>query len=220
MSSYRLIFLLILFARAPKHQAQTDTVMHLNQKEWQETTKGVDYTETFISPDKKKVEKVQSALKSGTTLSDYKYLIYFLVLVLVGFLFVRVFNSFKINTDVSDKVVTIESMEEIEDNLHEVNLEDLLKEALLAKNYRIALRLNFLIIIKLLSQSNKITWAKEKTNWEYYTELQDKLLADQFKEVILSFESFWYGEHPLNEYHYSLAEPVYQAMQNKLVSHE
>lgn len=220
MSSYRLLLLLFFFALAPKHQAQKDTVMRLNQKEWQEVTKGIDYTETFISPDNKKIEKVKSTLRSDSTLSDYKYLIYFLVLVLVGFLFVRVFNSFKINSDLSEKVVTIDSMEEIEDNIHEVNLEDLLKEALLVKNYRIALRLNFLIIIKLLSQSNKITWAKEKTNWEYYTELQDKLLADQFKEIILSFETFWYGEHPLNEYRYSLTEPVYQAMQKKLMPHE
>ena len=205
MSSYRLLLLLFFFALAPKQQAQKDTVMRLNQKEWQEVTKGIDYTETFISPDNKKIEKVKSTLRSDSTLSDYKYLIYFLVLVLVGFLFVRVFNSFKINSDLSEKVVTIDSMEEIEDNIHEVNLEDLLK---------------FLIIIKLLSQSNKITWAKEKTNWEYYTELQDKLLADQFKEIILSFETFWYGEHPLNEYRYSLTEPVYQAMQKKLMPHE
>jgi len=220
MSLYRLIFFVLFFALAPKHHAQKDTVMQLNQKEWQEVTKGIDYTETFISPDNKKADKVKPSASSGSTFSDYKYLIYFLVLVLVGFLFVRVFNSFKINSDLSEKVVTIDSMEEIEDNLHEVNLEDLLKEALLVKNYRIALRLNFLIIIKLLSQSDKITWAKEKTNWEYYTELQDKLLADQFKEIILSFETFWYGEHPLNEYHYSLTEPVYQAMQKKLVTHE
>lgn len=219
----RIISLLIFFTLAAPLWAQKDSVMQINQAQWHEISDGVDYTETFKkeTDDKPKNKKnnFNTSLPSSD-LSGFKYLFYFLVVALVIFLIIRIFGNFKSNTAIKEKVISIDSITEIEENMHEINLENLLNEALLVKNYKIALRLNFLIVIKLLSQKGKITWAKEKTNWEYYNELKEVLLADQFKEIILSFETFWYGDHPLTENQYLNTEPYYKAIQKRLNPHE
>lgn len=222
MNLIKLICFLFFFALCQHIEAQNDSTMQLTKQQWQEISEGVDYNETYKEMERKddnKSGKKNYSMNTGFDLGNFKYIIYFLILGLVIFLIVKVVINSKKNTVVKEQTITIDTIEQIEEKMHEVNLQELLKEALKAKNYRIALRLNFLIIIKLLSQKGEIQWAKEKTNWEYYSELQDKLLADQFKEIIISFESFWYGEHPLTELEYHFTEPAYQALQKRLSPH-
>lgn len=223
MILYRSIIFLMLVTFSHNIWAQKDTIMRIDQKQWNEISEGVDYTENFIEESKPATTKskhISNTHVGSLNFSGLKYIFYFLIAGLVIFLIVRIFGNFKSNKAVEQKVISIDSMNEIEENIHEVNLENLLKDALLIKKYQIALRLNFLIIIKLLSQKGKINWAKEKTNWEYYNEIQDKILADQFKEIIVSFEAFWYGEHPLTEAQYQLTEPYYMAFKKKLAPNE
>lgn len=222
MNQIKLISFLLFFALCQHAEAQNDSTMQLTQQQWQEISEGIDYHETYNEMERKddnKSGKNNYSMNTSFDLGNFKYLIYFVILGLVVFLIVKVVIHSKKNTAVKEQTISIDTIEHIEEKIHDVNLEDLLKEALEAKNYRIALRLNFLIIIKLLSQKGEIQWAKEKTNWEYYSELQDKLLADQFKEIIMSFETFWYGEHPLTELEYHFTEPAYQALQKQLRPH-
>lgn len=222
MNLIKFIYFLFLLSLWRPMPAQSDSTMQLTKQQWQEISEGIDYNESYKDlerKDPKKSGKTNYSMNPGFDLGNFKYLIYFVVLGLIIYLIVKVVINSKKNTAVKEKNISIETMEQIEEKLHEVNLDDLLKEALEAKNYRIALRLNFLIIIKLLSQNGEIQWAKEKTNWEYYSELKDKLLADQFKGIIMSFETFWYGEHPLTELEYHFTEPTYQALQKRLKPH-
>lgn len=214
-----LVYIVLFFFLSFQQKAQNDSALKLNQKQWKELSEGIDYTENFKDPENDKKETNLNP-DLGVDLSDFKYLFYIIALGILVFLIVKVFNNFKTNPDTKEKNISLDSIKEIEDHIHEVNLEELLRQALLIKNYRIALRLNFLIIIKLLSQKEKISWAKEKTNWEYYSELSDKLLADQFRDVIKSFELFWYGEHALTELKYQEIESSLKALQKRLAPNE
>jgi hypothetical protein len=215
-----LIFIFIVNAFTAQGTG-VDSTMQISKEQWQEITEGRDYTENFQSREEKKETHSPSAPGNfNLNIPGFKYVLYVLVLALVVYLCVRVFKNFSNNAEVKQKTVTLDAMKEIEENIHEINLEDLLQEALRSKNYRIALRLHFLIIIKLLSQKGEINWAKEKTNWEYYSELRNRDFAAPFKEIILSFENFWYGEHPFTELDYHTSEGVYRSLQKKLSSHE
>ncbi|PBQ33815.1 hypothetical protein CNR22_19185 [Sphingobacteriaceae bacterium] len=198
--------------------AQKDAATPISQEEWKEMSDGVDYTETYKEQEQnKKNEQVKTSdFKTDFRFGAFNYIFYIVVFVVIGLLIYWIFRNLGSNKEVKPLTVTIDSMTHIEEHIHEVNLEALLNEAVLAKNYRIALRLNFLIVIKLLSQRDKINWAKEKTNWEYHSELKETVLADQFKEIIKSFEIFWYGEHLLTELDYHNTEPAYKALQNQL----
>jgi len=54
------------------------------------------------------------------------------------------------------------TLAEVEEKMLEIDLDKIFSDALLAKDYRLALRINFLIIIKLLSIKGNIIWTKEK----------------------------------------------------------
>jgi hypothetical protein len=224
MTFYRLILFIFLISLTASHAAQNDSTLKLTQPQWKDLSEGIDYTETYKEQEQEKEsDNSYNSSSSGSSSVDigaFKYVLYVLMFALVVFIVIKLFGNFKNNSAVESKVVEIDALHEIEERMHEIDLEELLKQALEARNFRLALRLNFLIIIKLLSQSGKINWAKEKTNWEYHTELQDKLLADQFKEIIQNFELFWYGEHTFTELDYHSSEPVYRALQKKLKPHE
>ncbi|MBL7932033.1 MAG: hypothetical protein JNL60_09025, partial [Bacteroidia bacterium] len=197
------------------------TTLTLKKEQWKEIVSGVDYTENFKKeePKKKEPQTSKEEYTSEATkqyFTDLKYFMYAAVIVILIIVIVVLARSTRKKPEIAIKPLSLDSVKEIEENVHEVDLDSLLQEALRTNNYRLALRLNFLIVVKLLSQKGKITWAKEKTNWEYHLEIRDKLLADRFREIVISFESFWYGEHVLGENQYYQAEPLYKAIQDQL----
>lgn len=198
-----------------------DTTLKLSKEQWKEIVSGVDYTESFKKEEQKKKEEHTSkeSYASEATrqyFADLKYFMYGAVVVILIIVIVLLVRNTRKKPQIQIKPVNLDVISEIEQNVHEVDLETLLRAALEKQDYRLALRINFLIIIKLLSQKGKINWAKEKTNWEYHMEIKDKLLADRFREIVISFESFWYGEHTLSEIHYQQTDPLYKAMQSQL----
>jgi hypothetical protein len=98
----------------------------------------------------------------------------------------------------------------------EIDLDKILNDALLAGDHRLALRINFLIIIKTLSLRGKIIWAKEKTNWEYYNEIKDLNTASGFKDIISTFEPIWYGEYTVSEELFNKLQPSYEWYKKQL----
>jgi len=224
----KILFVLLSLLTQDLCFSANDSTLKLNKEQWKEIVSGVDYTEDF-KKEKPKEKDPQTSNKDSHTSSenysseatkqyfaDLKYFMYAAVgIILIIVIVVLVRNARKKPESVI-KPMNVDVIKEIEQNVHELDLEVLLRQALEQHNYRLALRVNFLIIIKLLSQKGKINWAKEKTNWEYHMEISDKLLADRFREIVISFESFWYGEHVLGENHYYQTEPLYKAMQNQL----
>lgn len=221
MRAIRLLFILALFLASLSHTAQSDSTLRLNESDWKELTSGVEFNENYKEKEKKQESKSNSSPKShtpGTDLSGMKYVFYFLAVGAIIALIIWVFWNYKPNTTVNNdnNTITAETIQKAEENIHEANLEGLLQQALANKNYRIALRLNFLILIRSLSQKEKIFWAKEKTNWEYYSELKDRLMADQFKAIVNTFEVYWYGDRVLTESGYLATEPLFQSIHSQL----
>ncbi len=186
---------------------------------WEKTIKGVDYTETFKEFDQSPSNpEISSPL--AYDLSGLKYLFYIIVVGLVVFVLFKILSNLKTNPNIKKQDISIESIEEIEEKIHEIDLQQLLEEAIAQENYHVALRINFLMIIKLLSEQKHIVWAKEKTNWEYYSEIKDVLKKDGFKQVIIVFEPVWYGEHPLTQLGYEKLQPLFIHYQNELGTNE
>lgn len=217
MSLIRYILLCFVLITKTCGLAATDTTFKLTKAQWEEIVSGADYTENFKTPEQKEPPKDNySSEATRQYFTDLKYFMYgALALILIIVIYFLVRNKRKA-AGFEVKPISLDTIEDIAQNVHEVDLDAMLKQALEKNDYRLALRINFLIIIKLLSKHGKINWAKEKTNWEYHMELKEKLLADRFREIIISFESFWYGEHLLSEYHYHQAAPLFKAIQNQL----
>ncbi len=95
----------------------------------------------------------------------------------------------------------INSFEVIED-IHSINFEELIEEAIKNRNYRYAIRLNYLRTLKILSDKEIINWKIDKTNHEYFSEIKQSTLKIKFEKITLDFESIWYGGIEVNQNDY------------------
>jgi len=80
------------------------------------------------------------------------------------------------------------------ENIHEIDFTKEIQEALKQGDYRKAVRLYYLLSLKLLSDRKLIDWQSHKTNREYIRELRAQELKMKLEEVTFMFELVWYGE--------------------------
>ncbi len=104
------------------------------------------------------------------------------------------------------------SLEKIEENIHETDLEAFIRRALQQEAYPMALRLYYLAILKELSLRKAIRWKKDKTNRQYVQEMRQSPLSGAFEEVTHIFERAWYGGRPLGKEQFRFLEPKFRAL--------
>ena len=91
------------------------------------------------------------------------------------------------------------------EDIHEMDFEKLINEAVAEKNYRLAIRLVYLFALKQLSDKHLIDWQPGKTNHDYANELQASALKPEFNELSFYFDYAWYGDFAVDQ---SLFEKV------------
>jgi hypothetical protein len=86
--------------------------------------------------------------------------------------------------------------ETLGENIHELDFPAQLRAAEEAGNFRLAVRLGYLALLKQLSDRALIEWQPDKTNQAYLRELasQRPALRPAFAEATRQFEYVWYGE--------------------------
>ena len=105
----------------------------------------------------------------------------------------------------------------LSENIHELDFQARLTEAEAAGNYRLALRLGYLQLLKQLTDRGLIRWQPDKTNHAYLAELPaDGQLRPAFRELTRQFEYVWYGELALPAALYSEARAGQQALGGQL----
>lgn len=211
------VFLLVLSGSSKA--AVPDSTMQMNTAEWSSICAGDDYRETYTErkEDPDKTTNVKPSVSLGSIhWGGMRYLYYGLVLGAIVGIAIWLMRKSGGNKEVAKSTPVVETLEQIEEHLHEIDLESLLRDASASGNFRLALRLHFLIIIKLLTQKGYIEWAREKTNWEYHREVTDSAVAEGFREVIVAFENSWYGEHPLDIREYYRVESACRELQASL----
>jgi hypothetical protein len=110
-------------------------------------------------------------------------------------------------------------LERIEEDLHEANLEDFIGQAERAGNYRLAMRLHYLALLKELSLAGAIVWKKDKTNRQYLQELTQTDWKASFRQLTRIFEHYWYGDHELPEADYAQIAPQFRQFSNQIKPH-
>jgi hypothetical protein len=183
-----------------------DTINKRNfdKNKWQEITKEFDYTEAEKKLDsattKKKYKKTMN--KPNASYSFWKSFARFALIAIAVFVIAFVLYKllkrtlFLSNTALNNEVFNIEKIEE---NLHESDLDAYLQKAISEKNYRLAVRLYYLMVIKELSVKEWIKWKKDKTNYEYLVEMSSRENYTDFREITQTFEYAWYGENTIEE---------------------
>jgi hypothetical protein len=88
---------------------------------------------------------------------------------------------------------------EFDEDIHRINFDEMIAAAIAAKDYRKAVRLHFLKLLKDLTDHDLIAWQIDKTNNDYSMELKNSKYSKSFSELALMYEYIWYGDFHLDE---------------------
>lgn len=102
------------------------------------------------------------------------------------------------------------------ENIHELDFNKLIEEAIEGHNYRLAVRLYYLKTLKQLTDKQLIHWQPTKTNRVYVDELGSSFLRKEFEQLTSQFEYVWYGEFKVTEAEFSLLKEQFQFFLGKV----
>ncbi len=182
-----------------------------DEEEWQEAIEGLDYNEKEERPKQKNPWKFKTA--SGSffgNMSWMKIFWYMFGLIALGVLLyfvIRYAANLQAGQKKKKKAYTIE---EAEENLLETDLQRFLKDALARGDYRMAVRVYYLEILKQLSLNNRIKWQRDKTNSEYLREMRKNNHFKDFRHITRIFERVWYGDTTIGKDIYQQISPEFE----------
>jgi hypothetical protein len=148
--------------------------------------------------------------------SVFKYVIFgmsavliaYVIFKLIGIDLLRIFKK-------NPAAIEVPYTESIE-NIHEINFDEAIENALLIKDYRLAVRLLYLRALKQLSDSDLINWKLGKTNSTYLNEIADAEQRRQFSIVTRQFEYVWYGDFPVDAQSFQNINAIFQEFKSRL----
>ena len=175
----------------------------IQKSAWEKSTRKINYKETFKEPDfpENNTEiKPRTKHRRNLSLPPLLMMLPLIVLAVILIVLIILFIKGSYESSISRKVSKEKIIEEIDnpDEFTRSDLDKYLEKALKEKNYRLAIRIHFLMIIKLLQDKELIKWKKEKTNFDYYNELDRIELKDPFRYLIKVFEKVWYANYYIN----------------------
>ncbi|WP_316769416.1 DUF4129 domain-containing protein [Pedobacter frigiditerrae] len=139
-----------------------------------------------------------------------KYLLIALLVVGVVYAVIKIIGlDLKLLTKKS-KGVEVPYEESLE-NIHEIDFDSQLEQAIENGNYRLAVRLLYLRTLKHLTDRNLIDWKLEKTNQAYVAELTNEKYKGEFTNLTNQFEYIWYGEFFIDKHTF---EPINESFQS------
>lgn len=199
-----------------------------DKKKWKESTDGLNYTgerepeepieETYEpdeDPNRSEPWQLFSFLTGLSALVQTLIIlsvIALLVVIIYAIIRSGLFDNKRIDRQASDA----QTLEELEENIHESDLERALRLALEKQDYRMAIRIYYLIIIKELSIRHWIIWKRDKTNGEYVREMSARNEYEQFRNITIDFDRVWYGDISVGEAEYQVLHPRFRQFLDQL----
>lgn len=150
------------------------------------------------------------------TLEIIEYLIYVLMGALIIYLFIRFLSGEKLSAVFTKRATSILDINLSEDHIENVDLDALIKSALEEKDYRLAVRYQYLRILKILSQKGFIDWHYEKTNSDYQKEIEAEKVRSGFRNVSYLYDYIWYGEQEIDAVKYETVKARFATLKNSI----
>lgn len=95
----------------------------------------------------------------------------------------------------------------------------LIKEFINQKNYRLAIRYYYLLSLKYLTESDRITWQPQKTNEDYIKEIEKDHLKKDFKNITRIYDYVWYGEFKVDVLKFESLKLLFEDLNKTITEH-
>jgi hypothetical protein len=109
-----------------------------------------------------------------------------------------------------------EDEEGITEDIFAINYQKEIDKAAMQGNYRLAVRLMYLRLLKSMSEKNIIQYKQDKTNLDYLMQLHPTKHYTNFFRVTRNYEYSWYGKFDVSEQSYRLICREFDQFDNEL----
>ncbi|MGJ7030527.1 hypothetical protein [Niabella hirudinis] len=124
-------------------------------------------------------------------------------------------NNFILLKTKSKSIAPASATEERQD-IFSIDYATSIRQALQQKNYRLAIRLQYLELLKKLSEKELIHFVPDKTNFEYLSQMRSCYYYDDFFAATRHYEYSWYGLFDISENAYQKINSTFQQLKQKL----
>lgn len=165
---------------------------------------------TKPKPKSKPNKKSEPTKISSGALSFMQILLIIIGVVILAFLIYYFFMRYQEDKNGAKIVTNFDNVAPSE--IPKTELERRLEEALGKGDYREAVRIYFIFIIKDLSDKNWIKWEKKKTNISYLIEMRSRPQFELFNRSVSVFEVVWYGNYTIDQKSFKQVEPTFKQL--------
>ncbi|MFK5982446.1 MAG: hypothetical protein QM499_05995 [Flavobacteriaceae bacterium] len=183
------------------------------------TSESQNYLLRFISWFFEQLEKIFGINVDPDMYKTVEILIYVILIIIAVYIISRLFLNTNTTSFFSKKSKDLAPISFEEEHIEQINLEELIKNALSQSDFRLAIRYMYLKTLKDLSINNLIDWHYDKTNFDYQNELKSPNLSDSFGRVSYLYDHIWYGEFGLDESEFSKAKKEFDQLTKAINSH-
>lgn len=185
-----------------------------DEKKRQEIVGDQTFEEGPVKETRRMNETEQISLPwAGPVLQLISYIIIIGVVLLLLYL---VLKNISVDMKVRKVKLQTDDIDRME-NIEDVDIQTLLSRARAEGDFRLAVRLYYLGLLKRLHVLNMIVWKKDKTNRDYLAELcANGSHFDEIRKLTNSYESAWYGEHPIHVEAFQHLSRQFESMYTKI----
>lgn len=201
-------------SQTKQYQEEKLNVKKFDEKKWKKIIGSTDYNEEPPEPEKPDTREPMSLGNwNSDLLGALAYVIIIGVIIAILYAVVRNVKTGSPKRKITD--VGAEASHHIE-NIEDLDVNSLLRKTITDGNFRLAVRLYFLGLLKELNQLGVIIWKKDKTNYDYLAELDSKdFHFDEIRKLTLAYEQVWYGEHRLTNESYRQLFAEFETLHQK-----
>jgi hypothetical protein len=170
-----------------------------------------------LAPEKKKKQEKEKAATSLLDRQWFRSLLW--IIIVAGFVAVLIWYLASSNIRLFRRPSALIGPDEETVpalDIFELDYEQEIQRAVADRNFRMAVRLMYLHILKELSERNIIQYKHEKTNSEYLSELAGTSYYKNFFRLTRDFEYTWYGELELSEQAFVLVQKDFSNFKEEL----
>jgi hypothetical protein len=118
-----------------------------------------------------------------------------------------------------NRAIAFEESEEETEDIFAINYQKEIDKALSNGNYRLAIRLMYLRLLRDLSQKNIIRYKHERTNFDYLLQLSSTSYYHDFFRVTRNYEYSWYGHFEVDKGKFDIIKSDFSSFERKINSY-
>jgi len=140
------------------------------------------------------------------------------IIIIAGFVTFLIMYLYNSNVGIFRKTTVISQEDSVEEteNIFSINYQREIDKSVDAGNYRLAVRLMFLRLLKNLSDKNIIQYKADNTNLDYLMQMRAGSMYGEFFRLTRNYEYCWYGQFQIDKGKFEVIKKDFDSFDRKL----